>query len=207
MVCSDHFENGKPSLEHPLPTLCLGYNIAQQLGCAATSKPRQHRSTVDTALSASQPLLLSSSGDVIEPSTTTLTLTNSAVENFPSSATEHNIYPAVEESNSSIDVKPRLDNATWDIDDITSASNKTAELKKQLHSIRGQLASKCMQLRTKSFLLRQQLQPMYKLLLKSDTDTHFYTGIPKAAIFFDCANTFVNLRDIKVKNCLLSKYN
>lgn len=170
VVCSIHFENGKPSHEYPLPTKCLGYNVTQQLGANATVKPRK-REFAGKGMSLSKPILINTSGK------SSLQDASQQVEDFMQ--TDDN--ECQDDSYSAIEVKPKVNQPApveeKNMDDIIS------DLTRKLNTLQGHHATRCMHLKSKTKQLKQFLQPLHKRLLKADTNTNFYTGIPQTAMY------------------------
>lgn len=164
VICSAHFKDGKPTDANPMPTLNLGY-ASTYLSVSTTARPRNRKS-----------------GDVAPSTSKNHCEMIGATMEQPKCDDAGTDSTAIPNSSSDIEVMPKLlDTPSTDIGDPEPAGDE--QVKKLLDDLTGRYMLKCMALKHKSHQLKQLKRPLYQRLLLTDTDVHFYTGLPSIKIF------------------------
>ena len=175
VVYSVHFVDKMPTDSNPLPTLNLGYQLCRQpVTGRQLNKLENKRATETVSLMPSE----SSCGQHAEDWLV------SEESRQPPHYSFGDAPSFAETSNSQVRVRP-------------------SGVAVQLAQLKAQHFKQTMTLRTKTRQLLQLMGPVNKLLLKTDKDTLFYTGIPTKKLFYSlcrAAHKFSNARSKPSQN-------
>lgn len=176
VVCSKHFVDGKPTEEHPFPSLHMGYDICQTLGTSALKRvrkmPTKHQQSLKVDKQLEEQPSTSSEKDCAEPSF-------SIVETKPKIA--HNDIIEVPTVEVGQGCQP---------EELTNPENPKFDTFRKLQTLQAKYFTRVLQLKAKTTQLKLFLKPLHKKLLTRDGDVNFYTGIPNIRTFTAVCNYY-----------------
>ena len=170
VVCSAHFVDGKPTEQYPCPTLRLGYQ-----------QHKSHRTRCRTSTKVSQP------NEPDQPPSSAVGIDeNKELESENSEVLLKSSYSNIRETADEnwLDVQSSDDVIVLENIHHSSVAQKHAHLLRKMRTMKGKYMARTMVLKRTTKRLAPYLLPMHKRLLRSDDLCCFYTGIPKAAIFY-----------------------
>lgn len=201
VICSRHFEDGRPTINHPLPTKDLGYNITSQLGSGVLQtnrKPTSKATASNSSHTLSDKIFISTPGASTPLPNRKQPAHNNDFLNHMFTADESDSFSDVVVKREVELLQDTIPQSQPLSSEATLPEKNERLASKKLGELQGRYMSKCMLLKSKSFRLKNFLKPLHRQLLKTDQDTNFYMGIPNLNVYnaickyikeIECQNT------------------